>query len=144
MLKLDTDTLEKPGGVFYQDEWFEGRPAIVAPRWGYTKPAHWLTTLDGWATRRFTNSLPQWELDGGIGRSRRIISYAMYGRTDFCRRILEYMGPDGRLPVPSQDTVTWYCAALWGEPVRRLRASEHAWRHCGGNLNKMNRMVAQQ
>lgn len=137
-LKLDTDTLAPRGGVFYDDGWFVDRPAIVAPRWGYTKPGHWLTTLDRWGDQVMPDhSAPDWKLDGGVAKSSRIISYAMYGRTDFGRRILEHLGPTGQLPVPSQDTLSWYAAARWGEPVVRLRPAQHRWIHCGGRINQM-------
>lgn len=137
-LKLDTDTLAFPGDdALLRDH----GAAIVAPRWNYTKPGCWIDTLDRWADAiGLIERRPAREVRGGIAMSRRIISYAMVGQTSFARELLDLLGPDGRLPVPSQDTFLWYGAELLGRQIVRLRGDQTRWRHCGGSLERMRRL----
>lgn len=145
-LKLDTDTVAADSGAYLDESWFDGSPAIIAPRWGYTKPGHWLDTLDRWADVVASgNEKPHRIMSGGIAKSKRIISYAMFGRTDFAKRIVDLVESGGgqcRLPVPSQDTFSWYAATLFGEQVVRLNPAETGWKHCGGNMRKLRELAA--
>lgn len=145
-LKLDTDTIARKSGSPVLDSWFDGSPAIIAPRWGYTKPGHWLDTLDRWADVVAPgNEKPARVASGGVAKSARIISYAMFGRTDFAKRIVDLVESGGgqcRLPVPSQDTFSWYAATLFGEQVTRLSPAETGWKHCGGDMRKLRELAA--
>jgi hypothetical protein len=141
-LKLDTDTLAVPEGRFWSPDWFSPDTVLAAPRWGYTKPGHWLDTLDRWADVSAPGNVkPPRVMGEKIASSPRITSYAMWGRTDFARECLTLLGDEPRLPVPSQDTFCWFCAALLGRGVTRLRASQHCWRHAGGNRGKLERVA---
>lgn len=146
-LKLDTDTIATKSGRSVADSWFayqDKPPAIIAPRWGYTKPGHWLDSLDRWADEVAPgNEKPKRESSGGVAKSPRIISYAMFGRTDFAKSMIELIEKRGRLPVPSQDTFSWYAASLFREPIVRLNPSASCWRHYGGNLNRLKLAAAE-
>lgn len=145
--KLDTDAIAWREGIVISDHWFDGSPAIIAPRWGYTKPGHWLDTLDRWADEVAPgNDKPARVMSGGVAKSARIISYAMFGRTDFAKRIVDLVesrGGECRLPVPSQDTFSWYAASLFGESVVRLNMSGVVWKHCGGSMSKLRELSAE-
>jgi len=119
------------------ERWFapddRGRlPVFVASPWGYTKPADAIRRLDHWAAGigEFSETTP---LDirstpgSRLVRHPRIISWAFYGDTEWTRRMAAAC--DGRLPVPSQDTFLWYCAARRGDFFRRVNMKRHGWRH---------------
>ncbi len=111
--------------------------AITSHRWGYTKmkgspkgtAEHWLTTMD----KLFSPAKPLCpKLDpkedykvvhGKNGKYKlapRFRSLAHIERTDFTKRmakeIISKCG--GKLPIPSQDTIAWYFATLWKQPVK--------------------------
>lgn len=146
-LKLDTDTIALPGdGDGVVDSWckIHSNTPIAAPRWGYTKPGHWLDTLDRWADRVAPGNAKPYRLpSGGVAKSPRIISYAMLGDTSFARECLMLNGNANRLPVPSQDTFYWYCAALLGREVLRLPTPRIRWRHAGGNMDKLQSLASE-
>lgn len=135
-LKIDTDAVSLRACPWIDEVWFEpidGRPpSMVASPWGYTKPAEWIPKLDDWGDgveglrdRPRLDLVPQ---PGAVRlRHRRIISWLMFGQTAFLRRVADWCG--GRLPVPSQDTVLWYCATRAGVPVRKVHMSGYGWAH---------------
>lgn len=135
-LKLDTDAVATEPGEWIDPAWFDGRSVAISSPWGYTKPGRWLEELDQWAQNTDPlcfHSPPDRTVVGKVAKSRRIISWVMFGRTDFaidlwgmCQRT------GGVLPVPSQDTTLWYVAARLREPIRRVRFSHLGWRHVNG------------
>jgi hypothetical protein len=141
VLKLDTDTAATDQLHCFTEAWIEGDPVIAAPRWGYTKPGHWIDSLDCWAAIACpSGGRPERTMAGQIAKSKRIISYAMLGDVSFIAEALRLAGD--RLPVPSQDTFLWYVAEMLGRRVNRLRPPDVPWRHFGGNLNRMRREIA--
>lgn len=135
-LKLDTDTVALHPGDWAPDAWFapdEGRlPVFVSQPWAYTKPPDAIVRLDAWGdtvgglrehARLDLVPWPGWSMV----RHRRIISWCFFGHTAWTRRMAALC--DGRLPVPSQDTFLWYCAARRGEFYRRVSMTSAGWRH---------------
>ncbi|NQU12082.1 hypothetical protein HQ590_14905 [bacterium] len=131
-LKIDTDVVATRSGPWVLDEWFADKPAIVAPRWGYTKPATLPGDLDRWARTvpalKPLRSLDLAEPDPGQKRigHRRICSWFCFVDTLFSRTAADYA--PGRLPVPSQDTYHWYVAWRCGEGIRRIKPKNHGWK----------------
>lgn len=146
-LKLDTDSIAFGGDDSLLDtDWDEddSPPDVVAPRWGYTKPGHWIDELDRWADLVAPhNAKPFRRMSGGVAKSSRIISYAMLGRTEFVRQCLAKVNGNGRLPVPSQDTFTWYAAELFQRRIKRLNPHTIRWKHAGGRLHKLRTLAAE-
>lgn len=137
-LKLDTDTVATISGPWIRPEWFlpdeQGRvPAFVSHPWGYTKPANALELLDDWADGiPQLSHYPRLNIRGPFGatavRSKRIISWCFFGRTNWTAEVASYA--TDRLPIPSQDTFLWYCAARRGDHFRRV-GMKNCWRHVG-------------
>ena len=102
---------------------------IVAHRWGYTKvkgdpdaKMHWLNALDAWwskhdkkAQNMFTE-MYDLKKQNRVGH-RRWMSTAEIEKTSHTKHIAKLAG--GRLPIPSQDTTSWYVAERMGLKVRR-------------------------
>jgi hypothetical protein len=138
-LKLDTDAVACTSDDWIQDEWFapniDGQlPAFVTNPWGYTKPADAIVRLDDWADQvPAMKNKPRLNLVPTPGASlishRRIISWCFFGNTQWTRTVTSYC--DGRLPVPSQDTYLWYCAARRGDFYRTVRMKHVGWQHIG-------------
>lgn len=141
-LKIDTDCIATVGGDWVYPEWFEREPVLIAPAWGYTKPGSMLDKLDDWADcnpELVLRPPPARRAVGQIAKHRRIISYCMFGRTDWTRNIAKLCGD--RLPVPSQDTFLWYCAERLGHLW--MPAKMNGWRHVGGGGQRL-RIAAQE
>lgn len=138
-LKLDTDAVAVEPGPWLQPAWFEpaldGRlPVFITSPWRYTKPPDAIDRLDHWAESvPELRSYPPLEIHPKPGWSRvshpRIISWCFFGNTAWTREIAAYC--EERLPVPSQDTFLWYCAARRGDFFRRIRMASFGWRHIG-------------
>ncbi|SRR6266404_2167786 len=108
---------------------------IVSHAWGFTRmkgdrgaSRHWFNRLDD----MFRPSDPFFpetfdpirdrvrhtgERDGV---PKRFNSYCHIEKTEFTRRIANYLRDNNssRLPIPSQDTISWYCSQIWNEPVK--------------------------
>jgi hypothetical protein len=117
-MKLDCDV--RP--VSSRFEWPKyGDATITAHRWGYTRvkgdpgaTRHWLNTLDEW-----WGGEPLFSPGLDVHRRhphRRFTSFCAIEKTLFTHRLAERCGR--RLPVPSQDTTSWYAATRWSEPIR--------------------------
>ena len=138
-MKLDADT--KP---IRDWQWPDYRAhTITSHKWGYTKikgdatKEHWFTRMD----RLFAGNRPIFKRaldpvkDLRIGHRRgnvdgipmRFGSFAHIERTNFTKKVAETItGQCGRkLPIPSQDTIAWYFATLWKEPVRLMNMKEY-------------------
>lgn len=139
-LKLDTDTVAIPANRWLDPEWFlpdeHGRqPVFVASPWRYTKPADAILRLDEWADQTAElRTFPRLNLHpqphaSAVAHSR-IISWCFFGNTEWTRKMAK-LSP-GRLPVPSQDTFLWYCAARQNQFYRQVRMSRFGWKHRRG------------
>lgn len=111
-VKIDADTyFTDRRDVFDADDF---KYSVVSHRWGYTKPGWWVNKLDG---------KPYDEKCKDRHHQPRIQSICCLHNTEFVRKIAQQW-PD-RLPVPSHDTVVWWCADRW---------SGYSW--LGKNLGK--------
>lgn len=139
-LKLDADATPKVDRFDWPDY---SRHTIVSHRWGYTKMKgdpnatdHWFNRLD----KIFANGSPMFKskLDvkadyqvshrpgNRFGIPMRFGSFCHIEKTSFTKRMAEVVKTKcaGRLPIPSQDTLSWYCATLWKEPVKLVNMKE--------------------
>lgn len=147
--KIDTDTVSLEPGPFWRNEWFDGGPFFCAPAWSYTKPANALNTLDIWGDavpriREFPRLNIPFDPASRLVRSKRIISWLYFGRTDWHRWLAglcrEY-GPDGgRLPVASHDTLAYFAAERTHAFYRRVNMKKHGWAHVSG-LRKLREIA---
>ena len=138
-LKIDTDVVATNHDQWIFPEWFEENPAIIASPWGYTKPAHWLSTLEAWGDTVDQLSIyPKVGLtpdpDKATYRYQRIASWLSWIRTDWSREVAGYNG--NRLPVPSQDTYHWYVAARRGDKIVRARMKRYGWSCLNSGRNR--------
>ncbi len=138
-LKIDTDMIASEMDDWIDSSWFEFRPAIVSPPWGYTKPANQMLKLDDWVEQnkdeipllsqnKPLNLVP--EKGANKVKHKRIISYVSFYNTAFSRVVSQMAertcGKD-QLPVPSQDGYVWYCAARMGTQIRTYSAKKRGW-----------------
>ncbi len=133
--KIDTDVVATSSSPWPLPEWFEGAPAIIAPPWGYTKPKprceDWGQMLDTWAAgveelkARPSLDLPRLLPDENKIRHKRVCGWCQLIRTNFAYEVSQWF--QSRMPVPSQDTYHWYCAARMGEVIRTVRMNRHGW-----------------
>ena len=139
-MKLDADTA--PTGDRFV--WPAYRDATVTShRWSYTKmkgdenaTRHWFNRLDD----AFSPQKPMFHVELSIenegrlqhGRGSalnlapRFASFAHIEKTSFTARMAAEVRRrcGGKLPIPSHDTLAWYCATLWGETVKTVNMKE--------------------
>lgn len=142
-LKLDAETAALEPAQWLQESWFAPNehgtpPAFVASPWGYTKPPDAIVRLDDWGDRvpelqgtARLNIVP--ERGASRVRHKRITSWCFFGNTRWTREVASYCGE--RLPVPSQDTYLWYCAARRGDFYRTARMNRFGWKHFSRRRN---------
>lgn len=138
-LKLDTDVAATAPADWVPDAWFapdvaDRVPTVVAPPWGYTKPADAVRRLDDWGdTTPGLCDRPRLDLPVPTGADRvrhpRVISWCLFGRTDWLREVTADCR--GRLPVPSHDTFLSYCLVRRGDFHRRVDMRSLGWVHTG-------------
>lgn len=124
-MKLDCDTTPTRQKLEIPEDAF--RSAITASSWHYTKvkgdpsddPRHWLVRLDDWADGlddfKGTERMFPEKIEGRRHRHRRIASFCEIEKTNWTKHLAS-MCKD-RLPVPSQDTTTWYAATRLGRKI---------------------------
>lgn len=143
--KIDCDTICQPAQPnwnleegWLDPEWFENAPVFIAPRWHYSKPASMVRDFDLWADRHpehFGALRIKHRIVGGVAKHPRMISYCMFGRTDWARKMARLAGD--RLPVPSQDTFYSCAATRSGAYWRSVQFNELGWRHIGGGGKRL-------
>ena len=134
-LKIDSDAYPVDALTeFPNPRWFEGNPVIVGHKWNYTKQRgkqtrDWFDTLDEWGN---TTTLMHHKLPLGlrfpVGSNKvaheRIASYAAFFETDWSQILSSecHARCDGlfTIPIPSQDTFTWYVAKRQEKLIRRV------------------------
>jgi hypothetical protein len=134
-LKIDCDSLFL-GGDWIERNWFIADPVLIAPSWNYSKPNDTYDRLDSWAAT--VPSLARREPPHRVKhhdrvKSPRIISYVMFGRTEWTRQVAQWCGD--RMPVPSQDGLLGYAAERGGFHYVRTRMPQ--WRHIGRGGEKL-------
>jgi hypothetical protein len=121
-MKLDGDCSPKVKKFTFPDY---KSYTITAHPWGYTKikvddsaKVHWLNALDDWwgKTPLFTTRYDP-QKDKKVRHSR-YCSFCYFEKTEFTKRLAERCGE--RLPIPSQDTLTWYVATQLKEPINMI------------------------
>ncbi|MFW5794619.1 MAG: hypothetical protein ACOCV1_03955 [Bacillota bacterium] len=122
-MKLDCDCTPIADKIEIPDEAFES--VITAKKWHYTKVKsdesgenkHWLNRLDDWADSlddfKGTERMFPENIEGRRYRHRRICSFCEIEKTNWTKHLANMCG--NKLPVPSQDTTTWYAAKRLGK-----------------------------
>lgn len=144
-LKLDTDVVATGPGRWIEPEWFRDDPVFVASPWGYTKPAEHLETLDRWAAEipdLQNRPAPERRVVGGVAKHARMISWLMFGNTEWTRALAVLFEPDSRMPVPSQDTTVHYIAARHGDHYCTARMNRYGWQHIGRGGERLKQAAA--
>ena len=140
-MKLDCDTLPKKDHFTWPE--VTGN-TIVSHRWRRTKmkgadgaTEHWFTTLD----RLFAGKHPLFNPPLDLEKYRRHVSHRRRNpwripvrfasfchieQTRFTRRMAKLIHKKcgGRMPIASQDTLSWYMSTIWKEPVKLVNFKE--------------------
>jgi hypothetical protein len=139
-MKLDGDTAPTQSEFKWPDY---QRYTVISHKWGYTKmkgddgaKRHWFNRLDD----VFSPGAPMFQRNFDIKKDfkishrsgegenipMRFASFAHIEKTEFTRRIADTVRTrcGGRLPIPSHDTLAWYCSALWNEKVKLTNMKE--------------------
>ena len=100
--KIDADVVFTSDQDVFEDD--DLNFDLVSHKWGYTKPGYWLGQLKNYFNK--TEDL----IDLTLERFNhpRIISFCCLHKTEFVLDVISKVGR--RLPVPSHDTLLWYCA----------------------------------
>lgn len=121
---------------------------ISASSWHYTKPGHWLSDLDNWASK---NSIPgenilktPEEIKEAIKSRRyghkRIASFICLHKTSFT--VEAAIAAGSRLPVPSHDTYMWYYAFRTNKKIDRFKVKKKGCLN-NTNINKIRSILDQ-
>jgi hypothetical protein len=131
-MKLDADCIP-------QRSWWEWpnyvAQSVTSHRWGYTyikgdndSSRHWFNRLDDLFSRerpyfeRIYEPFETWISHHPKNKDKlpvRFNSFCHIEKTEFTRKIAVFLerNHSGKLPIPSQDTIVWYCAQIWSEKV---------------------------
>ena len=148
-LKIDTDVVATGRDNWIDLSLFENFPVIVAPKWGYTKPAWQMLELDHWVDRNSSHSafgrlvrnkplnlVP--ELGSNKVIHRRICSWCAFFSTPFtqmCATVSSTSVGTCKLPVPSQDGFMWYVAKRGDYLIREMKPKALGWNVRNGLKN---------
>ncbi len=142
--KIDADIVATSAAPWPLPEWFEGSPCQIVTPWSYTKPRprceDWLLMLDNWAdtiedlTDRPSLNLPRLKPGEKTIRHKRTNSWCQITRTNWSYEVSQWF--ESRMPVPSQDTYHWYCAARMGEFIRYVKMKQHGWVNIGNDRKR--------
>jgi hypothetical protein len=129
-MKLDCDCTPKADKLEFHEDTFKS--VITATGWHYTKMKgdpnsengkHWLNKLDDWADGlpdfKGTNRLFPENIEGRRHSHKRICSFCEVEKTMWTKHLASMCGD--RLPIPSQDTVTWYAAERLGRKITKFK-----------------------
>jgi hypothetical protein len=140
-LKVDTDCLahnHDKGWLKQMD--IADDVVFVSKGWGYTKPAAKIYALEDWADKTLSQ-YPRLNLKPVEGsdliKHKRIISWIFLGKTDWTNSMsgLCWKNDHYELPLPSQDTFTWYCAERTKAKYIRTNFKEYGFDH--GRIRKL-------
>lgn len=138
-LKIDADTVATRTAKWIDDAWFEEKdgetPAFVTNPWNYTKPASFITRLQDWGDQQpGLKDHPRLQIeyspDDRRAYHKRIISWLFFGNVAWTREVVGTL-PTRNLPVPSQDTFLWYCAARTDRRYVTHKMRRCGWGHMG-------------
>jgi len=138
-LKLDTDVVATGPGPWMHESWFESapdgrQPVFISSVWRYSKPRYVIDLLDDWADEipalsRFPRLDLPYSSDSVRVYHPRIISWFFLASTEWTKEVFHWLGSDGRLPHPSQDTFLFYCAQRGRRWFIRDNISQYRWAH---------------
>jgi len=124
-IKMDADVTPKNTKLNIPKEAWKS--TLCAKAWGYTKVKsdpvfeidgiHWLKKLDAWANTvpDFAGTQPLFEgvdIKGVRHNHKRICTFFAVEKTAWTQHLSKMCGD--RMPIPSQDTLTWYCITRLG------------------------------
>jgi hypothetical protein len=124
--KIDLDIVATSMDDWVDEKWFDGYPAIIAPKWHYTKPPDQMEKLDAWVANNsgalpLLSASPPLALHPNPGaellKHPRIASWCAFFETEFtrlCSKMAERTCGRGLLPCPSQDGYHFYVAKRLG------------------------------
>ncbi len=149
-VQIDTDVYATSNQTWIDPSWFNSKSVMVSNPWGYTKPANTLDILDDWGdTTELLKSYPRLNIPVQPGSDlvvcSRIASWIIFARTDWTLRVLEATDKIGnfhKLPIPSQDTLLWYCAKRSNQIITRTNFKKMGWGVVAGT-RKLQRITAQ-
>lgn len=139
-LKVDTDVVATGKDDWIEDSWFINNPAIVAQKWGYSKPPMQMLKLDQWVRNNpeklsHWNQYPPLNLIPNPGSSlvkhERIAGWCGFYNTEFtkaCSEAAESTCGVGQLPEKSQDGVMWYLAKRGNFEIIRTNFKSRGWK----------------
>jgi hypothetical protein len=132
-MKLDCDATPARSKLEFHADTFKS--VITADPWHYTKckgdpdyvlgeSPHWLKQLDEWANglSDFNGTSPVFNIpiNGRTHKHGRIRSFCEVEKTAWTKHLADMCNrTGGRLPVPSQDTTTWYAANRLNRKITR-------------------------
>lgn len=145
-LKLDTDCF----AINDSKDWIQhiedrNKYVFISSPWGYTKNADRIIKLENWAdnidefkSKPRLNLIPN---ENNTIIHPRIISFFFIGNTEWTKRMSSYCILDHHieLPVPSQDTFLWYCAARGGFSYKRIKFKKYGFIHT--RLKKAKKII---
>lgn len=129
-MKIDTDVIAKEHNPAWVPSTADlSGKVVLAPRWGYTKPANQMAMLDRWADgAEFPLgplNLPYDPVAGKCCHSR-FCSWVSFYNTVWTRKAAN-LCPHGWLPCPSQDGYHYYCVARFGDQWGKYPAKHLGW-----------------
>lgn len=143
-VQIDTDSFAYNNKKWIYDDWFEDDYKFIASPWGYTKPSNAIELMDDWADNVFgLMEYPRLNIpyhkDWKRVCHRRIASWIIFCRTEWCRKMARIASPEKyyKLPVSSQDTFFCYCADRRKELYRRVRFKRFGWK----NTSRTKRLI---
>lgn len=146
-VKIDCDSIASGSTPWPLAEWFEKNDeglgnVLIASGWRYTKNKGGGGTIEEWAEKLESfgdaafGGLPRLNLKDKINKNgtkivmSRIASWICFQQTswvkDMSRKIRNYSGRD-KLPVPSHDTILWYCAERGKYVYKHAKMKRHSW-----------------
>lgn len=144
-LKVDTDCFPTKRVAIPKSEWFIDDPVFISSPWGYTKPNNAIEKLDDWGDTCGMRLYPRLDLPYDMASNKichsRIISYLYFGRTDWHREVADKV--TDRLPVPSQDTLTWYVAARTRQKYLTVKFKRLGFAHVGRGGERLRAAVSE-
>lgn len=145
-LKIDTDCF----AINDDKRWIDSIKdrysyAFITNRWGYTKNADRIISLEDWADQQeLFKTSPRLNLKPNEHNTivhSRIISFFFVGNTRWTNEMsgLCWNKDHYDLPVPSHDTFLWYCAQRGKYPYKTYKFKQNGFNHF--NLSKAKKQI---
>lgn len=135
-LKVDADAIASQHEQWVDPDWFKSNPAWVASGWGYTKAKGGGGSIVDWCQRLEIFGDSHWpdkprlgmldHIEGNKCKMSRMASWVSWYNTEWTKEVANLVEGE-RLPVPSQDTFHWYCAARGGYHTHCAKMKRRGW-----------------